>query len=126
MNRFYFEVHFTDSGLARIGWSLANSNLDLGTDKYGWGYGGTAKKSNFRNFEDYGEKFGEKFDVIGNIIDLDSNTISWTKNGKDLGIAFRLQKELCEQNLFFPAICVKNAGLTVKFKSGILFCLIFN
>ncbi|CAG2182446.1 unnamed protein product, partial [Oppiella nova] len=29
MNRFYFEVHFTDPGLARVGWSLGGANLEL-------------------------------------------------------------------------------------------------
>ena len=101
-----------------MGWSLGGANLELGFDSKSWGYGGTAKKSTSKNFEDYGQPFGEKFDVIGNILDLDQNTISWTKNGKDLGIAFRLSKQLCEQNVFFPTICVKNAGVTLKF-SGI-------
>lgn len=114
-NRFYYEVHFSASGLARVGWALDNAVLDLGTDRFGWGYGGTAKKSNSRNFEDYGQKFGEKFDVIGNIIDLDACTISFTKNGVDLGVAFQFARNLAEQNYFFPCVCIKNAGLTVKF-----------
>ncbi|CAG2102596.1 unnamed protein product [Medioppia subpectinata] len=115
LNRFYFEVLFTDPGLARVGWSLAGANLELGCDGRSWGYGGTAKKSTAKQFSDYGQPFGDKFDVIGNIIDLDNNTISYTKGGRDLGIAFRLTKQIGEQNVFFPAICVKNAGITVRF-----------
>lgn len=87
----------------------------MGTDKFSWGYGGTAKKSTSKNFDDYGEKFGDKFDIIGNIIDLDKGTISFTKNGQDLGVAFYLPKQLFEQNCFFPCICIKNAGLKAKF-----------
>ena len=97
-----------------MGWALDNASLDLGTDRFGYGFGGTAKKSNSRNFEDYGEKFGEKFDIVGNIIDLDAGTISYTKNGADLGIAFQLPRHLADQNYFFPCVCIKNAGLTVK------------
>ena len=89
--------------------------LDLGTDRFGWGYGGTAKKSNSRNFEDYGQKFGEKFDIVGCIIDLDSEIISFIKNGIDLGSAFQIPPNLASQAFFFPCICIKNAGLTVKF-----------
>ncbi|XP_054167178.1 ATP-dependent RNA helicase Ddx1-like [Oppia nitens] len=114
-NCFYFEVQFTNPGLARIGWSLAGANLELGCDQKSWGYGGTAKKSTAKNFENYGQTFGDKFDVIGNLIDLDRNTISFTKGGKDLGIAFRLSDQLTQQNVFFPAICIKNAGISIKF-----------
>lgn len=115
VNRFYYEVHFSSPGLARVGWSLENSTLELGIDRFSWGYGGTAKKSTSRNFDDYGDKFGDKFDVIGNIIDLDNGTISWSKNGQDMGVAFQLPNHLCEQNYFYPCVCIKNAGLTVKF-----------
>ena len=115
MNRFYFEVHFTDPGLARVGWSLGGANLELGCDNRSWGYGGTAKKSTAKDFADYGQTFGEKFDVIGNIVDLDNNIIWFTKAGKDLGIAFKIAPQMAEQNVFFPAICVKNAGVSLKF-----------
>lgn len=39
----------------RVGWSTQAASLDLGTDKHGFGYGGTGKKSHVRQFEDYGE-----------------------------------------------------------------------
>lgn len=29
-NKFYYEIHFVEKGLARVGWSLANASLDLG------------------------------------------------------------------------------------------------
>lgn len=90
--------------------------MDLGTDRNGWGFGGTGKKSNSRNFEDYGESFGEKFDVIGNVLDLNNGTISWTKNGRNLGVAFNIPKPLIEQTIFFPTISVKTAGVDVRFK----------
>lgn len=114
-NRFYYEVHFSAPGLARVGWALDSGALDLGTDRFSWGFGGTAKKSNAKNFEDYGDKFGDKFDVIGCTLDLDEATISFAKNGTDLGVAFHLPRHLAEQNAFFPAVCIKNAGLRVKF-----------
>ena len=58
--------------------------LDLGTCKNGFGFGGTGKKSNCRQFDDYGESFG-LHDTIGCYLDFDNMTISYTKGGKDLG-----------------------------------------
>jgi ATP-dependent RNA helicase DDX1 len=56
--------------------------LDLGTDKNGFGYGFTGKKSNNRNFETYGETY-TKGDVIGCYIDCDSGEIGFSKNGDE-------------------------------------------
>ena len=73
----YFEATVTDEGLCRVGWSTAKATLELGKccaclvlsckvimlnihhssgkDKHGYGFGGTAKKSNASQFDDYGE-----------------------------------------------------------------------
>lgn len=51
--KFYFEATVTDEGLCRVGWSTQQANLDLGTDRFGYGFGGTGKKQ----FDDYGEAF---------------------------------------------------------------------
>ena len=45
----------TDEGLCRVGWSTLKATLDLGTDKEGFGFGGTGKKSFGRQFDTYGE-----------------------------------------------------------------------
>ncbi len=45
------QVTVTDEGLARVGWSSRAASLDLGTDKQGFGFGGTGKKSHNRQFE---------------------------------------------------------------------------
>ena len=45
----------TDEGLCRVGWSTDKASLDLGTDKFGYGFGGTGKKSYGRQFDSYGE-----------------------------------------------------------------------
>lgn len=115
-NKFYFEIHFVEAGLARFGWSLANASLDLGTDRAGFGYGGTAKKSNNRQFDSYGEPFGDRNDVVGACIDLDSGDLSFTKNGRMLGPAFSLGKNLMNEGIFMPSICVKNAQVSVRFR----------
>ena len=45
----------TDEGLCRVGWSTADAVYDLGTDRIGFGFGGTGKKSNNKQFDNYGE-----------------------------------------------------------------------
>ena len=102
-------------GLARLGWSSAASALELGTDKGGFGYGGTGKKSNAKEFKDYGAAFGEG-DVIGCCISLSagsSSSIQYTKNGAALGCAYELPA--AGATFYFPAICLKKCGVDVNF-----------
>ncbi|KAI3384596.1 hypothetical protein SNEBB_000079 [Seison nebaliae] len=113
--KYYFEVKIENEGLGRVGWSTAAASLDLGTDQFGFGYGGTGKKSNSRNFDNYGESFGWG-DIIGSFLDLDDNTIGFTKNGKFLGIAFRIPGHLRNQT-FFPAAVLKKCKMEFNFGS---------
>lgn len=113
--KYYFEVHFIDKGLARVGWSLRGANLELGVDSGGWGYGGTAKKSTGRNFSDYGSAFGEKFDIIGCILDLKNGEMIFTKNGRSAGVAFKLNTQMLQRQYIYPTICVKTACCHVVF-----------
>lgn len=87
--------------------------MDLGTDKFGWGYGGTGKKSNSKQFDSYGEAFGMN-DAIGCLLDLDKGEIRFMKNGVDLGTAFYLNAQQKSQT-FFPAVVVKNAEMSFNF-----------
>lgn len=112
---YYYEVHFAEQGLARVGWSFGEASFDLGTDPCGYGYGGTAKKSNNRQFSDYGLPFGEKFDIVGCILDMDKGELSFTKNGRNMGVAFKISPRSLESNEIYPTICVKNAGCRVQF-----------
>ncbi|XP_059837853.1 ATP-dependent RNA helicase DDX1 [Hypanus sabinus] len=111
--KYYYEVNCHDQGLCRIGWSTMQASLDLGTDKFGFGFGGTGKKSNCKQFESYGEEF-TMHDTIGCYIDLDSNTLKFSKNGKDLGHAFDIPSHLVNQ-AFFAACVLKNAELKFNF-----------
>ena len=40
---YYYEATVTDEGLCRLGFSTSEASLDLGTCKFGYGYGGTGK-----------------------------------------------------------------------------------
>lgn len=79
--------------------------MDLGTDRFGFGFGGTGKKSNAKQFDNYGEPFG-MHDVIGCYLDLESLQVKFSKNGKDLGLAFTIPKQL-QDSAFFPAVVLK-------------------
>ena len=56
---YYYEAFVTDEGLCRVGFSTLSASLDLGTCQYGYGFGGTGKKSNNKQFDNYGEAFGK-------------------------------------------------------------------
>ena len=51
----YYEATVTDEGLCRVGWATSQGSHELGKDKYGFGFGGTGKKSYASQFDDYGE-----------------------------------------------------------------------
>ena len=85
----------------------------MGTDRLGFGFGGTGKKSYSKQFDNYGEAYG-KDDTIGCWIDLDSMTIKWSKNGKDFGMAYQMSPNL-KDSAFFPAVCMKNAEIKFNF-----------
>lgn len=114
-SRLYYEVVFAEQGLARVGWSFSDSSLDLGTDRMGFGYGGTAKKSNNKQFDDYGQPFGEKFDIVGCILDIRTGELSFTKNGRNMGVAYEIPLQKLESQAIYPTLCVKNAGCQARF-----------
>uniref|UniRef100_T1J2C5 ATP-dependent RNA helicase n=1 Tax=Strigamia maritima TaxID=126957 RepID=T1J2C5_STRMM len=111
--KYFYEATVTDEGLCRVGWSTQAAKLDLGTDKFGFGFGGTGKKSNNKQFDDYGESFG-MLDVIGCYLNLDEGKIKFSKNGKDLGNAFIIPKNLIQAG-FFAAVVLKNAEMKFNF-----------
>lgn len=87
--------------------------MDLGTDKSGYGFGGTGKKSNAKQFDNYGEAFG-MHDTIGCFLDLVKGEIKFTKNGVDLGVAFTLNTQQKSQ-VYYPAVVLKNAEMSFNF-----------
>lgn len=110
---YYFEATVTDEGLCRVGWSTQAAKLDLGTDRLGYGFGGTGKKSNCKQFDDYGEAYGMN-DVIGCFLNLNSGEIRYSKNGEDLGVAFSLDSSR-KSDCYFPAVVLKNAEMSFNF-----------
>lgn len=58
-----------DEGLCRFGWATPRANFNLGTDAFGYGFGGTGMKSHGGKFEKYGEPFA-KGDSVGCRLDF--------------------------------------------------------
>lgn len=111
--KYFFEAIVFDEGLCRVGWSTQSANLDLGTDRFSFGFGGTGKKSHNRQFDDYGEAFG-KGDIITCLLDLERSEVSFLKNGLSLGTAFRINDNLRNET-FYPAVVLKNAEIQFNF-----------
>ncbi|GIY53024.1 ATP-dependent RNA helicase DDX1 [Caerostris extrusa] len=111
--KYYYEAKVTDEGLCRVGWSTLAASHDLGTDRQGFGFGGTGKKSFGKQFDSYGEPFG-MHDVIGCYLNLDNRSIKFSKNGTDFGEAFKIPDNL-KKSGFFPAVVLKNAEMEFNF-----------
>ncbi|CAL1543784.1 unnamed protein product [Lymnaea stagnalis] len=104
--------------MVRVGWSADSPLFTLGESQRSYGYGGAGKSSHDSRFQDYGEPFGHG-DVIGAMLDLDSNpgSISFTKNGRFLGIAFAVRdvRRGDRTAALFPHIACKNAMFKTNF-----------
>ncbi|KAJ8611865.1 hypothetical protein CTAYLR_005777 [Chrysophaeum taylorii] len=106
--RHYFGVE-VEAGVVRVGWSCAGASLDLGTDARGAGYGGTGVKSVAKKFSKYGEAF-DAGDLIGCVLDLDARKISFSKNGRDLGVAFEGKAFGAWDEALFPTASTRRGG----------------
>lgn len=109
----YFEVT-VERGLCRVGWSTARASLELGMDRFGFGFGGTGCKSNGGMFEPYGEAFSAG-DVVGCFLEVSREgtaSIMFSKNGRILGEAFQLRLLAP----LYPAVCLQaRAMLGINF-----------
>eukprot|EP01071_Lankesteria_metandrocarpae_P004207 Lankesteria_metandrocarpae@DN3428_c2_g1_i3.p1 len=110
---YMFEAVVEGSGLARVGWSAPWAALDLGTDPHGFGYGGTGKKSWNKQFESFGEPYGQG-DIIGCLIDRDGEAVYFSKNGDMLGAAFDIPPALNGKPIK-PHICGKKFQIRCNF-----------
>ncbi|CAN0441018.1 unnamed protein product [Ascophyllum nodosum] len=112
-----YEVKVDDEGLCRFGWATQQASFNLGTDTFGYGFGGTGMKSHGGKFEKYGEPFVQG-DRVGCRLDLLKGEISFSKNGRDLGVAFHLPPGT--KGPFFPAVAFKNAQASFNFSTAAL------
>jgi len=104
-----------NQNILRCGFSQPLTSLFLGDTAEGWGWGGTGKKSHNNKFEDYGGSFKEG-DVIGCIVDMDQSTISFTKNGQFMGVAFDNIPPAASSTGLFPHFLMKNVRCQINFR----------
>ena len=122
--KWYFVARARDDGLCRVGWSSSYARLNLGTDPRGFGYGGTAMKSNSAKFDPYGEPYGNS-DIICCMLEITGDgtietsyiKVSFLKNEDVLGPAFSIPCETFGWGNFplIPTASFKNAEIEVDF-----------
>lgn len=102
--------------VARVGFSIEDTSMQLGEEPLSYGYGGTGKISENCKFKDYGEPFAEG-DVILAMADMDSDPVqlSYAKNGRHLGTAFEISKETLKGRALFPHVLAKNCAFQCNF-----------
>ncbi|XP_039225047.1 heterogeneous nuclear ribonucleoprotein U [Crotalus tigris] len=100
----------------RVGWSLNTSGMLLGEEEFSYGYSLKGIKTCNCEIEDFGEKFDEN-DVIGCFANFDGDEVefSYSKNGQDLGIAFKIPKEVLSERPIFPHVLCHNCAVEFNF-----------
>jgi Kip1 ubiquitination-promoting complex protein 1 len=118
--KFYYEVKLLSSGLMQIGWcTLAtpfHTNTGVGDDSTSYAYDGFRVNKWNNGQEAYGEGWGMG-DTIGSLIDFEKKEISFYRNNKFLGVAFKNIKT-GPNMAYFPALSMGN-GERVVFNFGL-------
>lgn len=105
----YWELHLDKSATSYLFIGVATRDADLttflGGDDNGWGFiGDRALYHKRTKVKAYGERFSQG-DTIGVTLNMDRGTLSFSKNGQDLGVAFEgLVGSL------YPAVAFYNQG----------------
>lgn len=110
--KWYYEVKLLTYGQIRIGWCNDTCNIPtntysgVGSDNDSWAYDGSNQKA-WNGANGSGTRYGEYWnngDVIGTILDLEAKTISFYRNGNDMGVAFN---SIPVGNGLYPAVSVQ-------------------
>ncbi|KAF4321035.1 hypothetical protein G195_005801 [Phytophthora kernoviae 00238/432] len=117
--KWYYEVRLITAGVAQLGWADATFEAKsetgdgVGDHERSWAYDGARQvKWNGSKDEAYADdESWSKNDVIGCLLDLEEGTVTFTRNGVDLGVAYCNVKCLSSDKGFFPAISVEQTEI---------------
>lgn len=100
----------------RVGWSLSSCGYMLGEDENSYGYALKGSKSCNAVAEEYGEKYDEN-DVITCMANFEEDEVelSFAKNGQDLGVAFKVEKDVLAEKPLFPHVLCHNCAVEFNF-----------
>uniref|UniRef100_A0A8C3R548 B30.2/SPRY domain-containing protein n=1 Tax=Cyanoderma ruficeps TaxID=181631 RepID=A0A8C3R548_9PASS len=88
-----------------------------GEDEFSYGFDGRGLKVENGKFEEFGESFGEN-DVIGCFADFEGAELvelSFSKNGQELGAAFRVPKAALGARALLPHVLCKGCAVELNF-----------
>ncbi|KAH0510908.1 Heterogeneous nuclear ribonucleoprotein U [Microtus ochrogaster] len=90
--------------------------LDTCEEEFSYGYSLKGIKTCNCETEDYGEKFDEN-DVITCFANFETDEVelSYAKNGQDLGVAFKISKEVLADRPLFPHVLCHNCAVEFNF-----------
>ncbi|KAF5897589.1 heterogeneous nuclear ribonucleoprotein U-like protein 2, partial [Clarias magur] len=103
----------------RVGWSVDGSSLQLGEEELSYGFDGSGKAVTGGKMEEFGDLFSEG-DVIGCyafISDGRETELSFSKNGRVLGVAFRLADFTLAGRALYPHVLCKNCSVSLNLDS---------
>ncbi|KHJ41594.1 SPRY domain protein [Trichuris suis] len=99
----------------RIGWSTDDSvHNRLGELECSYAYCNNGKKASANVFTPWGENFWP-MDVITCLVDFESGSIAFCKNGQSLGTAFNLNNHCFSTKPLFPSFTARNVKFEINF-----------
>ncbi|KAJ3051946.1 hypothetical protein HK097_007053 [Rhizophlyctis rosea] len=123
--KYAYEVILRSAGIIQIGFASKNCAFDpeagtgVGDDVHSYAFDGSRRKKWHGiapQDNDYGEEWSSG-DVITALLDLDAETISFLRNGVDLGVAF---ENVSRETRWYPAISLaSDQGCRVHFGSAL-------
>ncbi|GKZ00408.1 hypothetical protein MPSEU_000993800 [Mayamaea pseudoterrestris] len=114
----YYEARLLTGGICQIGWATAGFSPDsstgdgVGDDLYSWAYDPSRRIKLFgeRNTP-YGSEDFKAGDVVGCLYDGDTGEVSFSLNGKDLGVAYQIKANRGAFHIY-PAISCNPGEIT--------------